>query len=136
MTREAPEERAARILAELRAATAEAAGVLKDLKAAAKAARVQADDYLGQGVNEALLHYKAEVEQVAQHYNTECHKDLTRMAKTYVDRAEIAINNAISIEAAADLLAKKIAAIIRKRGDRSVMDFRIDTRGIAETDGG
>jgi hypothetical protein len=77
VTRESPDQRAERILAELRAATSEAAGVLKDLRAAQKSAREQVDDYLGKGVQDALNFYKAEVERVGQHYMDLYKKDLT-----------------------------------------------------------
>lgn len=43
---ETPEARAERLIAELRAATSEAAGVLKDLQHTIKSARSQIDEYL------------------------------------------------------------------------------------------
>lgn len=51
---ESPEARAERILTELRDATREAAGMLKDLKAAAESARRQVDEYLGDECQRAL----------------------------------------------------------------------------------
>lgn len=55
MSRETPEARAERILAELRAATAEAAGVLKDLQHTIKGARAQVEEYLHDECERALI---------------------------------------------------------------------------------
>ncbi|HEX3513854.1 MAG TPA: hypothetical protein VHT26_07635 [Trebonia sp.] len=57
MTKESPEARAERILTELRAATAEAAGVLKDLTKAVKSAHAEVEEYLADEVQSALSEY-------------------------------------------------------------------------------
>lgn len=51
---ESPEARARRIIEELREATRDAAGALKDLQAAARQARSQVDEYLGDECQAAL----------------------------------------------------------------------------------
>lgn len=74
---ESPTERAERILAELRAATAEAAGVLKDLAAAQKSAREQIDHYLGDEVQKAHKHYTAQWQAGAEQFIADMRQDVT-----------------------------------------------------------
>lgn len=72
MTRpESPLDRAERIGAELRAATQEAAGMLKDLRAAMKEARAQVDEYLHTEVQAALDTTMADLQQVAHSFATD-----------------------------------------------------------------
>lgn len=58
---ESPEARAARILAELRDATREAAGVLKDLQKVYASARGQVEEYLHAEVESALQEYEKDL---------------------------------------------------------------------------
>lgn len=78
MAKETPEERAERILAELREATAEAAGVAKDLRAAAKAAREQIDNYLGTEVNNAHKLYTQQWQASAEQFIADMRSDVTQ----------------------------------------------------------
>lgn len=108
MTRESPEDRAVRIAAELREATREAAGVLKDLLAGAKQAREQADDYLGTGVQTAFDHYKNEVETVGQHYLDEAKKDIAKMLTGWAAVVSNELSRERLINAAATRIMKEM----------------------------
>lgn len=120
MTRETPEERSERILAELREATREAAGVLKDLQAAAKEARAQADDYLGKGVQDALNFYKAQVEEVCQHYADEARKDIAG----HLTQWAAVIKNEISRERLINTAATRIIAEMERQKDEEIAAAR------------
>lgn len=124
---ESPEQRAERILTELREATSEAAGVLRDLLRAGRTAREQVDDYLGKGVQDALNHYKTEVETVAQHYAAEARKDVESFSTKAIKRATTSIDNAVAVEAAAEVLAARIARLIKTKDGASVLDFGVGT---------
>jgi len=65
---EDPISRAQRITAELREATTDAAGVLKDLRAASKAGRAQVDNYLVDQMAEAIAGVHREMRARAQRY--------------------------------------------------------------------
>lgn len=120
MTRESPEERSERIRDELREATREAAGVLKDLQAAAKEARAQADDYLGKGVQDALNFYKAQVEEVCQHYADEARKDITQ----HLTQWAAVVKNEISRERLINTAATRIIAEMERQRDEETAALR------------
>jgi len=65
---EDPLARAERITAEMRAATSEAAGVLKDLRAAMKQAREQVDGYLVEQMADTIAAVHREMRARAQRY--------------------------------------------------------------------
>lgn len=77
MSRETPEQRAERILAELRAATTEAAGVLKDLQHAIKSARATVEQYTHDEVQKSLDGYTAQWQQAADGFHAEMKADIT-----------------------------------------------------------
>lgn len=109
MSKESPEARAERILAELRAATAEAAGVLKDLNTARTAARKQVDEYLHAEVEKALNGYVAQVEEHGLRIVKLASAEVNRVSKNAVDRATETINAAITIEVLAEAVAREVA---------------------------
>lgn len=103
---ESPEARAERILAELRAATSEAAGVLKDLTAVIKSARAMVDEYLHdeceRALNENTANMLAEVRRVTgEHEQT--------VIKRVIDFAALIENN-FSREALITEAANRIEA--------------------------
>ncbi len=108
MSRESPEARAERILAELREATREAAGVLKDLAAAQKSAREQVDDYLGKGVQDALNFYKSEVEKVGQHYADCARKDMAEHLVGFTAVVQNEISRTAIFKEAVDSIIKEL----------------------------
>lgn len=111
MTRaEDPLTRAERIAAELRAATAEAAGILKDLRSEAKRARSQVDEYLHDQVQAAMNHYAEAVQAGCEQFNRDAHADLQRHMDQAVARAGAAIDAAVGIEQLATAVAREVAA--------------------------
>lgn len=109
MSRETPEARAARILAELRAATVEAAGVLKDLQAAARKARGQVDEYLHSEVENTLNGYVRQVEEHGLRVLKLASAEVNRVSQNAVNRATETIEAATGIQMLADAVAKEIA---------------------------
>lgn len=93
MSREDPLARAERITAELRVATAEAAGVLKDLHAVIKAARTMADQYAAHEVSRVMNEHLRRCQSLAdtwyadmvQDHNTTMDK-LTDAQQNLLDR--------------------------------------------------
>ena len=84
MTREDPLERAQRITRELRAATAEAAGVLKDLRATLRGAHEMVDAYAASEVSAVMnTHLQTCQDNVDQWY-----RDMTEDHKRVCDQAQ------------------------------------------------
>lgn len=77
MSRETPEQRAERILADLRAATAEAAGVTKDLTRVIASARATIEQYLHSEVQSALDGYTRQWQEGADAFHAEMKADIT-----------------------------------------------------------
>lgn len=104
---ESPEARAERILAELREATREAAGVLKDLAAAQKSAREQIDDYLHDEVERVLAKYTTTWQEGADQFHAEMKADIAEHITGYtaVVKNEIS-RTAIFKEAVTQILAE------------------------------
>lgn len=75
MTREDPAERAERITRELREATAEAAGVLKDLQAVIRSARAQVDEYAAKEVSDVMNAHLQRTQQLADEWHAEMKAD-------------------------------------------------------------
>lgn len=120
MSRETPEARAERLLAELRELLPEAAGLVKDLRAAMKEARAQADDYLGKGVQDALNFYKAQVEEVCQYYADEARKDIARHLTGWA----AVVKNEVSRERLINTAATRILAEMERQKDEEIAAVR------------
>lgn len=124
MTRaDAVMDRAERLIAELREATREAAGVVKDLERAMKQAREQVDGYYSTKV-------KATLDAHTERWDTEVIERLRKMTEQVNEtagkacaRAEAAITNATEIEGAAEHLAKLIAARVAQTPEGSVLRY-------------
>lgn len=104
---ESPEARSERILAELRDATREAAGVLKDLKAAQAEARKQVDEYARGEVERVLARYTTEWQAGADEFHAEMKADIAEHITGYtaVVKNEIS-RTAIFKEAVTQILAE------------------------------
>ena len=103
---ESPEERAERITAELRAATSEAAGLLKDLKAVQRAARAQVDEYAHDEVSRAL-------NEAAEQWGTELTAYLESMRDTvtsHVTQWTGVVQNEVSKQKIIDAAAARVLA--------------------------
>lgn len=103
---ESPEERAERITAELRAATSEAAGLLKDLKAVQRAARAQVDEYAHHEVARAL-------NESAEQWGTELTAYLESMRDTvtrHVTQWTAVVQNEVSKQKIIDAAAARVLA--------------------------
>lgn len=74
---ESPEARAERIIGELRAATADAAGVVKDLERVAKLARAQIDEYLPREVERIVNTYVAQVQGDLDQWQLDMHTEIS-----------------------------------------------------------
>lgn len=107
MSRESPEARAERILAELREATREAAGVLKDLARAQAEAHRQVEDYAHDEVERALAKYTTRWQAEADRFHAEMKADIAEHITGYtaVVKNEIS-RTAIFKEAVTQILAE------------------------------
>jgi hypothetical protein len=111
---EDPLARAQRITAELRAATTDAAGMLKDLQKATKAAREQVEDYYAVKVKGALdAHTERWDRELVERFRVMT-EDVNRAAMRSRDKAEAAIDTAVAIQEAAEALAVLIAEHTRR----------------------
>lgn len=82
MTREDPQARAERITAELRAATAEAAGVLKDLTAVIKSAIDMVDKYAAHEVSRVMNAHLRRAQEISDQWHAKMKADgIEAMAK-------------------------------------------------------
>lgn len=106
---ESPEARAERITAELRAATAEAAGVLKDLTRVMRGAREQVDDYLHDEVQKACNSYLQQLQDGAGQFIRDHLAHLDEAAAKAARQAQTTITNAQNIKELVDATAQKIA---------------------------
>lgn len=110
MTRpESPLERAERIGAELRAATQEAAGLLKDLRAAMKEARAQVDEYLHTEVQAVLNANTVHVQSLVDAWNEEARGHVEGVIKRAADRADAIIESASTIASLGEALVDQVA---------------------------
>lgn len=124
MARPSPEERAQKLLAELREATSEAAGVVKDLHRAMREARAQVDEYLHDRVQADLDAHTASWQSDAQAFVDQARADTQHHAQPAVERAQSAIDKAASIEVLSELLAARMAAIYRRTPEGpGVLDY-------------
>jgi ElaB/YqjD/DUF883 family membrane-anchored ribosome-binding protein len=109
MSRETPEQRAERILAELRAAASEAAGVLKDLQAAAKDARRQVDEYASKNMTQSLNDLLEQLNAGGRKFIVDHLAHLDEQAERVARQAETTIKNAGTIDALVRATAEAIA---------------------------
>jgi ElaB/YqjD/DUF883 family membrane-anchored ribosome-binding protein len=106
---ESPTERAERILTELRAATSEAAGVLKDLQAAAKDARKQVDEYASANMTRSLNNLLDQLNKGGNKFIADHLAHLDERAERVARQAETTIKNAGTIDALVKATAQAIA---------------------------
>lgn len=78
---ESAEERAQRITAELRTATSQAAGVLRDLERVIKNARHLVDEYAANEVSRVMNHHLAQMQALADQWNRDMFADHARVMK-------------------------------------------------------
>lgn len=107
---EDPAARAERILGELREATTEAAGVLKDLRAAMKQARDQVDGYYSERVKVDLDRHTQSWQAEIDQWWREAKADLQRIVSNAIAKAEPVIINASRLEALCKAVAEEVAA--------------------------
>jgi hypothetical protein len=116
MTRESPQARAERILAELRAATSEAAGVMKDLTGVIKGARVEVEQYLHdecqRALNENTDNMLAEVQRVTK----QTYDRVVTVTTGWVGAVENQITRDRLIQAAAEQIAGEVLARFAQAG--------------------
>lgn len=104
-----PIERGGRLLAELREATSEAAGLVGDLRRAMREARAQVDEYLHTEVQKSLDQTTELWQTLALDRAREIVTDINRTAETARSLAEAAIDRATGIQVMAARLADLIA---------------------------
>lgn len=114
---EDPIDRAERVTRELREATREAAGVLKDLQAATRTARTQVDEYYEDKVRTTLDAHTRDWDAQLIERLKNMTRSVNETAAGVRDRAEAAITNATTVEGAAQHLATLIAARMREYPD-------------------
>ena len=109
MSRESAEQRAERLVAELRAASAEAAGVVKDLRRAMKEARVQVEDYIHDSVQAALDDYVAQLGKDAGEVKQQAATDIETFVQARVKQAQAMVEAAATLEILAGAVAREVA---------------------------
>lgn len=110
MKSEDPLARAERITAELRAATAEAAGVLKDLERGMKAARVQVGEYLAGQMADTIAAAHRDMRARASRYLMDMLNQIQGRALEAIASAE----EAIAVANTLDVLVSTVSAEICK----------------------
>lgn len=108
MKPEDPLARAERITAELRAATSEAAGMLKDLEHAAKQARAQVDEYLNGQMAGTIAAAHREMRARAQRYLLDMLGRIEGRALESIALAEEAIATANTLEVLTSRVSEEI----------------------------
>lgn len=109
MKSEGPLARAERITAELRAATAEAAGVLKDLTHAVRQARATVEEYCATEVQRALDENTRHVQSLVDSWNEEARTHINGVIDRSVAKANAQIDAATSIGMLAEAVAEAVA---------------------------
>lgn len=79
MTKETTDQRGERIAAELRAATREAAGVLKDMQSTLAKARDLVDRYAATRIEEVMNGYLKQCQAAVDGWNTDMQADVNRL---------------------------------------------------------
>lgn len=123
---ESPEARAERILAELRAATSEAAGVLKDLVKAIASARGQVEEYLHAEVEQALHEYQQDMIAGTRRITSEHEAKVTQRV---IDFAALIENN-FSREALIREAVNRILAELQAHPETRRRQAQLDRAGI------
>lgn len=103
-----PTERAERITAELREATREAAGVLKDLRTAMREARIQVDGYLATEVQKASDHYMTQWQAGCDQF----YEDFRQDVADKINQAQHDTHAMLGSIGAIDVLIKATAAAL------------------------
>lgn len=93
MTKESAEARAERITRELRAATVEAAGVLKDLTTALAGARKMADQYAAHQVETVMNGYLKLCQSAVDQWNADMQADVARLQEMAAKRTQEIIDS-------------------------------------------
>lgn len=123
-----PAERAERLLAELRTATAEAAGVVKDLRRAMKEARELVDGYYSAKVKAALDAHTASWQGDIEQFWRDAKEDLQRIVDYARQKAEPAILAATTLDQLCLAVAKEVAAHTVYTEDGPYVDYAVDHR--------
>lgn len=127
--REEPTERAERLLAELRTATAEAAGVVKDLRKAMKEAREQIDEYYSAKVKASLDEHTAMWTDEIDQWWSDAKTDVKRITAAAVARSNEIIYAAATIEQLCQAVATEVAAHTVYTEEGPVIHYDVDHRG-------
>lgn len=107
-------ERAERLVAELRDTVREAAGVLKDLRAAIRDGHVMIENYAYHQVQDALNQYTAQVQQLAEQFRNAAQADITRIA----DQAQqITLRNEVNRQVL-DMVRESLARVLDEQAVR------------------
>lgn len=120
--------RAERILAELRAATTEAAGVLKDLERGMKQAREQVDGYYSTRVKTSLDEHTEQWQMWVDQFWSDANADLGRTVGDAVTRANKIIYTAATLEQLCKAVAEEVSAHTIYDEDGPRIDYTIDHR--------
>lgn len=105
---ESPEARAERITAELREATREAAGILKDLAAAMREARAQADGYAHDVVESTLAKYTDSWQEAADQFHADMREDVTGRIVQWVAVVQNEVSKGAIFRSAVDAILAEL----------------------------
>jgi hypothetical protein len=125
---EDPVARAERVTAELREASREAAGVLKDLRVLMKSAREQVDGYYSANVKAALDEHTQTWTADVDQWWSDAKADLQRMVDLAIKQAGPVIVNASRLEALCQAIAEEVAAHTVYTEDGPYVDYAVDHR--------
>lgn len=120
---ETPEERAERILTELRQATADAAGAAKDLERATRQARAQIDDYMGPEVVRVTNAYIAQVQAQLDQWQRDMAAEISKRLVAWTAVIENDISRERIVHAAAEHVAAEVSERLKKAGHDAI-DYR------------
>lgn len=112
---ESPEARAERILIELRAATSEAAGVLKDLTKVIASARGRVEEYLHDEVERALIENTQSMIDTAHKVCAEHEKKVVERVVGYAALIEANFGREPLIREAASRIERLVMDAVRER---------------------
>lgn len=125
-----PAERAERLLTELREATAEAAGVVKDLRRAMKEAREQVDGYYSAKVKASLDEHTATWTEEIDQWWSDAKTDVKKITAAAVKKSNEIIYHAATIEQLCQAVATEVAAHTVYTDEGPVIHYDVDHRGI------
>lgn len=113
---ETPVQRSERIAAELRATTAEAAGVLKDLHAAIKTARAHVEDFAEASVADMIVQATKLIRNIASEEGARINTILTEQIREGCTRATEHITRDWQLAAVIEQVAHKTIAELHALG--------------------